>query len=61
MDGLTRDKEGGIDGRVDPRTGADERIDLVHSTGTRRSCVGLGKCHGHCTRVVARGLGETCS
>ena len=39
-----RCKEGGIDGRVDPRTGADERISLTHCTGVRHDCVGFGEC-----------------
>jgi hypothetical protein len=36
-----------------PRTGTDERIVLAHCVGTRCGYVGLGKCHGHCARVVA--------
>ena len=37
----------GIDVRVGPRTGADERIDMVHCVGTRHGCV-----WGHVTVVV---------
>jgi hypothetical protein len=35
-------KGGGIDGWVSPRTGASERIVLVHCTGTRRGCAWWG-------------------
>ena len=40
----SRSKEGRIDGRVDPRTGADEGITMTHCVGTRRGCVGFGEC-----------------
>jgi len=36
--------QGGIDGRVGPRTGASERIVLAHCAATRRGCVCFGVC-----------------
>ncbi len=51
-------EEGGVDVRVEPRTGVVERVVLVHCADTRRVAFGVGNA-SRCSRAMVRGL-EVC-